>query len=134
MARQASALVELGVTFDEILTSPLVRARQTADILADAYAGRPRIVELPALEPGRRPKDVLTALGNFTKRGSLALVGHEPGMGELAAALLGLRTPPAFKKGGVALIDVALLPPPAGSGELVWFVPPRLLRAVGRKK
>ena len=53
MARQAHGLVALDVSFDEILTSPLVRARQTADILADAYRASPRIVEVPALEPGR---------------------------------------------------------------------------------
>jgi phosphohistidine phosphatase len=131
MKRQASGLVEMDVTFDEILTSPLVRTRQTADILADAYPASPRIVELPALEPGRRPKDVMTALRDFTKRGSLALVGHEPGLGELAAALLGLRGTLTFKKGGAMLIDVALLPPPAGSGELVWMVTPRILRRLG---
>ena len=73
----------------------------------------------------------MTALRDFTKRGSLALVGHEPGLGELAAALLGLRGTLTFKKGGAMLIDVSLLPPPAGSGELVWMVTPRILRGLG---
>jgi len=128
MTRQARGLAELGVTFDEVLTSPLVRARQTADILADAFRASPRIVEVPALEPGRSAKDAASALRNFTRRTSLALVGHEPGLGELAAWLVGLRGPLAFKKGSVALVEVALLPPPAGSGELRWFVTPRILR------
>jgi phosphohistidine phosphatase len=128
MAKQARGLAAIDVAFDEILTSPLVRTRQTADILADAFRASPRIVEVPALEPGRTPKDVAAALRNFTRRAALALVGHEPGLGELAAWLVGLRSPVAFKKGAVALIEVALLPPPAGSGELRWFVTPRILR------
>lgn len=128
MAKEARGLVAMGAAFDEILTSPLVRTRQTADILADAFRASPRITEVPALEPGRTPKEVATALRNFTRRTSLALVGHEPGLGELAAWLVGLRGPLAFKKGAVALVEVALLPPPAGSGELRWFVPPRILR------
>lgn len=132
MARQASGLVALGVTFDAILTSPLTRTRQTAEILADAYRASPRIVDAPTLEPGRAPKDVASALRNFTRRTSLALVGHEPGLGELASWLLGMRGPLAFKKGSAALIEVALLPPPAASGELRWFLTPRVLRKVGK--
>jgi phosphohistidine phosphatase len=128
MAKQARGLVAVGVTFDQILTSPLVRARQSADVLAGAFRAAPRIVEVPALEPGRAPKDVAAALGNFTRHTALAIIGHEPGLGELSAWLIGLRGPLAFKKGSVALIEVAVLPPPAGSGELRWFVTPRILR------
>ena len=128
MVKQARGLVALGLTFDAILTSPLVRTRQTADILADAFRAAPRIVETPSLEPGRGPKDVAAALRDFTRRRSLALVGHEPGLGELAAWLIGLRGVLAFKKGSVALIEVALMPPPAASGELRWFLTPRILR------
>jgi phosphohistidine phosphatase len=131
MVRQAHGLAEIGVTFDVIVTSPLVRARQTADILADAFPAAPRIVETPALAPGRSPKDAASALREFTRRTSLALVGHEPGLGELAAWLIGLRSPLEFKKGSVALIEVALLPPPAASGELRWLLTPRILRKLG---
>jgi phosphohistidine phosphatase len=128
MAKQARGLAAIGVTFDAVLTSPLVRARQTADILADAFRAAPRIVEAPSLAPGRSPKDTASALREFTRRTSLALVGHEPGLGELAAWLIGLRGPLEFKKGSIALIEVALLPPPAASGELRWLLTPRILR------
>jgi phosphohistidine phosphatase len=132
MVRQARGIAGLGVTFDAILTSPLTRTRQTAEILAESYRASPRIVDVPALEPGRTPKDVASALKNFTRRTALALVGHEPGLGELASWLLGLRGPLAFKKGSIALIEVALLPPPAGSGELRWFLPPRVMRKLDK--
>lgn len=131
MERAVKGLVELGVSVDEILTSPLVRTRQTADILGQGLRGRPRVVEFPALEPGERSKAVFTALTEYADRTSLALVGHEPGIGELAAALIGLRAPLAFKKGAVGLIEVAMLPPSPGAGELRWFATPRVLRKIG---
>ncbi len=65
-------------------------------------------------------------MAEFSRCSSVALVGHEPDIGQLAARLLGLRHPLAFKKGGVCRIDMETLPP-AGPGELRWFVPPRIL-------
>jgi phosphohistidine phosphatase SixA len=85
---------------------------------------------MPALQPGAKARDVLRALEPVGRHESLALVGHEPGLGELAALLVGFKTPPEFKKGGVARIDVAILPPPAGSGLLQWWLTPKVLRAL----
>ncbi len=68
-----------------ILTSPLVRTRQTADILLHGLRGRPEVIDWEPLEPERRPKDVLTALKSYREYTSLALVAHEPGIGDLAA-------------------------------------------------
>jgi phosphohistidine phosphatase len=128
--RQAAGLAAIDARPDLILTSPFTRARQTADLLAAAFAKKPKVVELPALQPGARPRDVLRALEPDARRASVALVGHEPGLGELAALLIGFKTPPEFKKGGVARIDVAILPPAAGSGVLHWWLTPKLLRAL----
>ena len=128
--RQAAGLARLDARPDVILTSPFTRARQTADLLAAAYAKKPKVLELPALQPGGKPRDVLRALEPEARRASMALVGHEPGLGELAALLVGFRTPPEFRKGGVARIDVAILPPPAGSGALAWWLTPKVLRAL----
>jgi phosphohistidine phosphatase len=128
--RQAAGLVAIDARPDVILTSPFVRARQTADLLAAAWPKKPKVVEVPALQPGMKPRDVLKALEPSARQASLALVGHEPGLGELAAALVGLKTPPEFKKGGVARIDVAILPPPPGSGAIAWWLTPKLLRAL----
>ena len=132
MERQVLGLAALGVQVDAILTSPLVRTRQTADILLHGLRGRPEVIDWEPLEPERRPKDVLTGLKAYREYTSLALVGHEPGIGELGAALIGARHPIAFKKGAVALIEVNLLPPAPSSGELRWFLPPRLLRRDGQ--
>jgi phosphohistidine phosphatase SixA len=66
-------------------------------------------------------------LAKAAKRTRLALVGHEPDLGELAAHLIGARRPLPFKKGGICRIDVAGLSSRAG-GTLVWFVTPKVLR------
>jgi phosphohistidine phosphatase len=134
MERQVQGLVAMGVQVDAILTSPLVRTRQTADILFHGLRGRPEVIDWEPLEPERRPKDALAALKAYREYTSLALVGHEPGIGELAAALIAARHPIGFKKGSVASIEVPLLPPAAGSGELRWFLPPRILRKIARSK
>lgn len=123
----AKGLVELGVEFDQILTSPLVRARQTAEVLADAFSPRPPIVNSGALAPGARREAIVDELAERAHLRSLALVGHEPDMGELAARLIGARAPLEFKKGGVCRIDVRTLPP-AGPGRLRWFAMPRMLK------
>ncbi len=91
-------------------------------------SSRPRATELPALAPGHSVKEVLSALKDYGKRSGIALVGHEPGIGELSAALLGARHEITFKKGAVALLTVDRLPPDAASGALCWFLPPRILR------
>jgi phosphohistidine phosphatase len=134
MERQVKGLAALGVQVDAILTSPLVRTRQTADILGQGLRGRPEVIDWEPLEPERRPKDVFIGLKAYREYTSLALVGHEPGIGDLSAALIAARHPVAFKKGAVALIEVAMLPPAAGAGELRWFLTPRILRQVAKSK
>jgi phosphohistidine phosphatase len=129
MRKNARGLVRLGVEFDVILTSPLVRTRQTADIVASAFNVRPPIVVSDALAPGGTYEALLADLEKHAKRSRIALVGHEPGIGQLAARLAGSRHTFAFKKGAVCQIDVDSLPP-GRPGILQWFAPPRILRSI----
>ncbi len=124
-------LAALGVKLDLVLTSPLVRAHQTAEILAEILPGRPPVTELKALAPGNTAASVMSALGEYGRRSSIALVGHEPGVGELSARLVGARAAFSFKKGAICRIDVGALPL-AGPGELRWFATPRMLRKLGK--
>jgi phosphohistidine phosphatase len=135
MARQVQGLVAIDVEIDEILTSPLVRTRQTAEILSKGLRGHPPVMDFPPLEPGNGAKDVLAELKPFKgqRQTRLALVGHEPGIGELAAALIGARQSVCFKKGAVALFEVDALPPSAGASELRWFLAPRILRRLAKE-
>jgi phosphohistidine phosphatase len=132
MRKNARGLARLGVKFDIILTSPLVRARQTADILADAFESRPQIVTSDALAPGASYDSLLADLAKHARKTRIGLVGHEPGIGELAARLAGARRPFEFKKGAVCQIDVDSVPP-AGPGMLRLFLTPRVLRFVKRR-
>jgi phosphohistidine phosphatase len=128
--REAMAgLVMLDVQLDEVLTSPYVRARQTAELIAEAFVKPPKITNVHALAEGQ-PVEVIDTLARYAKRRNLALVGHEPAIGEIAARLLGHRKAMDFKKGAVACIDVEALPLPR-PGVLRWFLPPRILRLIG---
>jgi phosphohistidine phosphatase len=129
LKKEARGLARLGVTFDVMLTSALVRARQTADAVAGAFDPRPPIVTVESLAPGGTYQAVLADLGKQSRRSRIALVGHEPGLGELAARLIGSRHPIELKKGAVCRIDFDTLPP-AGPGALRWLVTPKILRGV----
>ena len=129
LKKEARGLARLGVTFDVVLTSALVRARQTADAVAGAFEPRPPIVTVESLAPGGTYQAVLADLEKQSRRSRIALVGHEPGLGELAARLVGSRHPIEFKKGAVCRIDFETLPP-AGPGALRWFITPKILRTL----
>ncbi len=123
------ALVAGGVEIDEILTSPAVRTRQTAELLAEGFAVRPRLTNMHALAVQGQAQEVIDGLARHAAKRSLALVGHEPLLGEVAARLIGSRRALTFKKGAVCAIDVPGLPVLA-PGTLAWFLPPRLIRAL----
>lgn len=131
LKREGTALAALDVAFDVILTSPLVRTRQTAEALASTFREAPLIVNVSSLAPGGAHNAIVEDLGKQSlRRKKIAIVGHEPGIGELAARLLGLRKPIEFKKGAICRIDVTALPP-TGNGQLRWFLTPRILRKIG---
>jgi len=131
MRKNARGLDRLGVTLDVIVTSPLVRARQTAEIVANALNPKPPIVTAESLAPGGTYQAITADLEKQAKRSRIAIVGHEPAIGELAARLIGSRHSVPFKKGAMCRIDVDSLPP-SGPGDLIWFAPPRIMRSVKR--
>jgi len=115
-----------------LATSPLARARQTADILARAFGIRGP-TELEALAPGRRPEALLGWLRGGGRRALAAVVGHEPHLGALVSWLLAGRGS-AFvqlKKGGACLLDLGPRPGP-GRSRLLWLAAPAQLRRLGR--
>jgi phosphohistidine phosphatase len=120
MRKAAAGLRDLDLGIDIVYTSPLVRAIETAEILVSGLKPTPVLRPLPSLAPGSPPVKV-----------AVALVGHEPGLGELAAWLIGARNPLTFRKGGVCRIDV---PDQAAgrNGQLVWFATPKMLRALAK--
>jgi phosphohistidine phosphatase len=128
MKVNAAGLRKLGVKPDRILSSPLVRARQTAAILADAFGER-KITVTPALSPAGTLEDVYAEIRKHSKCEALMLVGHQPSLGELAGALA-WGSPQHYvelKKGGVCALDVDRLTPQP-RGKAVFLLPPAVLR------
>jgi len=112
-----------------ILSSPLLRASQTAEILRAAYGLTREIEVVPALAPIGSHREILTRLAALKPAESVALVGHEPDLGKLAAVLV-FGAPNGnlpLKKAGVCVLDFVGLPEP-GAGKIVALLPPRLLR------
>lgn len=112
-----------------IATSPLRRARQTAEILDAASDGRARLTEARELAPGGGAEEVLRLLASWREAGTVALVGHEPNLTRLEGLLLtgSERSFAELKKGGAALLD---LPGQvtAGGARLLWHLPAGQLR------
>ena len=138
MAKAARGLARLVARPTVLATSPYVRAVQTADILRRAYGGLP-LTRLSSLVPGARREDVLAWVGQCdtrTDRGEkrvVMLVGHEPGLGELAAWLVTGEARGIFplRKGGACAIRFGDTLAP-GSGELQWLLAPAQLRKLAR--
>ena len=129
LRKEAKALDELGVALDHIITSPLVRTRQTADIFAESLKSKPSVSQSDALAPAGTSTAVIQELAKHMRKARVALVGHEPNIGELAGRLIGARMPLEFKKGAICRIDFEVFPP-KGIGQLRWFVTPRMLREI----
>ena len=127
LRKEARALNKLEVAFDQIVSSPLVRTRQTADVFSEELKGHPEIVLSDALAPAGTPAAIIQEIGKHVRKARLALVGHEPNLGELAGELIGARAALEFKKGGICRVDFDVLPP-KGTGRLRWFVTPKMLR------
>lgn len=127
MRKVVQGLNEVGVRVDLVLTSPLARAKQTAELLVQGLKPTPALASFAALAPGASPIEAAQALGAFRKHRRIALVGHEPGLGVLAGWLVGSRSPIRLKKGAVCRVDVTALPP-SGNGQLIWLAPPRILK------
>jgi phosphohistidine phosphatase len=124
-------LAAIDVAVDEIFTSPLVRAKQTAELLAAGLPGKATVKILDALAPGHTPASVLAQLSRTAKRRRLMLVGHEPDLGELAAHLIGSGRALPFKKGGVCRIEVESLSS-RRPAALAWFMQPKMLRKLAK--
>jgi phosphohistidine phosphatase len=125
-------LTAMELKIDLVLTSPLVRAMHTAELLVAGLPEKARLETLDALAAGGRQPEVMEAVSRFAKQYQhIALVGHEPDLGELAAKLLRARGTIEFKKGGVCCIELdgAM---PNGPGVLRWLLPPRALRKMAR--
>lgn len=126
----AKRLRKLDLTFDRLLTSPLVRARQTAEILLEAGLAE-QLEEVAYLAPGGDLQAWAEAwqTGTFGPIASLALVGHEPDLSTWAEILLWGQSQGIFtlKKAGIIGLSLPQAGSPIGQSQLFWLTPPRYL-------
>jgi phosphohistidine phosphatase len=133
MKGAAAGLRALRVAPAIVLTSPLVRAVETAAIVVAALQRAPAARQLSALTPDVAPADTLKALRAFGRHEDVMIVGHEPNLSRTIALLLFGATGGAsieLKKGACAALELAAFEP--GEATLHWLLQPRLLRRLGR--
>jgi phosphohistidine phosphatase len=126
MVEVAAALNELVPELDVIATSPLLRARETAAVVARHYDMKPQLVD--ELAPGAPLGRLLEWLaGQVAAR--VAVVGHEPGLSTFASWLISSRPEShlVLKKGGACLLQFSGKIE-AGMGTLAWLMTPKQLR------
>ena len=104
-----------------ILTSPLVRAVQTAEILSEALRYDGEVVLDPRLSPGFDVGLLRAVLDDYPGEREIALVGHEPDLGGILTRLLSLPQRYAMRKGAIAALDLPITSDPLRAG-LAWLL------------
>ena len=120
-----AALSRLGMGFQEVLFSPKVRARQTAEIAAEGWEEdeQARLAVHAPLSGGFGAAEALDAMAGIEPEGRLLLVGHEPDLSHVVGRLTGARID--LKKGGLAIVRLD-----GASGELAVLMRPRELALI----
>jgi phosphohistidine phosphatase len=124
--KAAKSLATLGMEPDIILTSPLVRSVQTADILAEKLRYKRELAVSGLLAPGFRPDALDDLLKTNPRAGEIVIVGHEPDLGLLSQALLAVQAPCTLPKGGTVSFkrdnghgDAVFIRMVTGSGRII---------------
>jgi phosphohistidine phosphatase len=134
-ARQvAEGLRRLRIPVELIVTSPYVRAAQTAEHVARVFGPQAVVKDSDKLVPEAEPEESSLFLRSLSSHEHVLMVGHDPHLSLWLAMLVTgegtLRC--LFKKAGAACVEVNRLPPPQGSGTLRWLLTPKQLVLMGR--
>ena len=124
MQRAGAVMRKLDLPLDVIVSSPLTRAAQTAEILAKAWESAVRVSIDERLGPGFGPKQLKVIMAEHREARGVMLVGHEPDFSETISQVTGGGRL-VMKKGALAYVEMdepALL-----HGTLVWLIPPKML-------
>jgi len=134
MRQIAKALRNLGVEFDLILSSPYVRARETAEILADVFKMKKKLDFSDNLIPLGNPELLITEVNEKYPVNSLAVVGHEPHLSTLMGLLVAenAKIDVTLKKGAVCYLSADDLHQ-EHRATLEWLLTPRILMEIGGK-
>ena len=124
MEREAKAIANLDLKLERIITSPLKRAKETAQIVAQRLGMTERLIEDARLAGNFDAAKLAVLASDHSDAESVMLVGHEPDFSRTIVQLIGGGSV-ELKKGGLARVDIADVAAP--SGDLVWLIPPKVL-------
>jgi phosphohistidine phosphatase len=131
MKRAARGLRSLDVLPEVVLSSPLPRARHTAELLLAEFGKRATLKLTDALAPSGSRREVYKELQTQGDPESIMLVGHQPSLGEIAGEIA-WGSPEHYlelKKGGACCLEIVTLRPKP-RGTLLWILTPSILRAL----
>lgn len=132
MRKEAKGIKELELDFDLILTSPYLRAKETAEIVAKALDCEENLTITPALAADGNPKELIEEIRRkYHKEKHILLVGHEPYLSNLVSLLLSGQTSLSItlKKGGLCALSVGSLHY-GRCATLEWLLAPGQMRSL----
>jgi phosphohistidine phosphatase len=134
VAQMAAGLSRLDVQPTHVLSSPLIRAIETAKIVHNSLRVQAAVQIVDALLPDAPPNRLLSILHDLSPESCVICIGHEPQLGMAASVFLSGRASAAFplKKAGACLIELST-PSKPGQGVLRWWLTPSQLRAIGKR-
>jgi phosphohistidine phosphatase len=124
MGREAAALKRLKLSLDLVISSPLVRAYQTAEIVARALGAPTKLITDERVGLGFGPEQLAAIVAEHRKAKRVMLVGHEPDFSETISQVTGGGRL-MMKKGALAYVEIE--DPASLEGVLVWLIPPKAL-------
>jgi phosphohistidine phosphatase len=127
----AKAFVKLGLEFDFVFTSPLIRCKQTAEIILKYVKSKNNVEELNELRPEGNKLELYNKLSKLKQDSLTLLVGHEPYLSELIGEAIGGASRINLKKGGLARIKTISLQPKI-RGDLRWLLTPKHMKKISK--
>lgn len=128
----AKGIAEVAEEPDLMLSSPYLRAAQTAEIVAgELNYSKQKIRKTDALLPGAEPQQLFRELSREKDLSAVFVFGHAPHLDEVIASVVGSKQHiSSLKKAGVALLELKRLTP--AGGQMVWLATPKILRKAGK--
>lgn len=127
----AKAFVKLGLEFDFVFTSPLIRCKQTAEIILQYVKSKNNVEELHELRPEGNKLELYNKLSKLKQDSLTLLVGHEPYLSELIGDAIGGASRIDLKKGGLARIRTTSFQPKI-QGNLRWLLTPKHMKKISK--
>jgi len=125
----ATSMAKLGLKFDRVLSSPLNRARETAEIVAKSTGRKAKIEYWDELRPEGDKKAFTSRLAKLGHGSCVLVVGHEPYLTTLISEMIDARGGILLKKAGLARVRLTTFLPVA-KGELRWLLSPRVMKGI----